>query len=225
MASSQLNVNQVNDILPQFFVLILLLYGFLAIKLWGIKATNMLRGWAKWQEHEVLLSLVTSCNYIFSEFNVCLTLLQLLLVSQKTTTVGTAGWVGLLQYNKFVSTFFHSGNYTQCLLSIQKGYPSHLSSSRKRTHSPPRETTLIWVFAEKGKITILNIYFRNNGNLCSKLFGLSNVFLILPSSRLYTIYKGAITISSFLTINTWIKYWWCYNNSCLYTCFSAVFFL
>ena len=91
MASSQLDVNQVNDILPQFFVLILLLYGFLAIKLWGIKTTNMLRGWAKWQEHEVLLSLVTNCNYIFSEFNVCLTLLQLLLVSQKTTTVGTAG--------------------------------------------------------------------------------------------------------------------------------------
>ena len=116
--------------------------------------------------------------------------------------LGTAGGVGLLQQNEFLSTFFHWGNYTQCLLSIQKGYPSHLSSSRKRTHSPPRETTLIWVFAEKGKITILNIYFRNNGNLCSKLFGLSNVFLILPSSRLYTIYKGAITISYFLTINT-----------------------
>ena len=97
MASSQLNVNQVNDILPQFFVLILLLYGFLAIKLWGIKTMNMLRGWAKWHEHEVLLLLVTNFNYIFSEFNVCLTLLQLLLVSQQTPTVGTAGGVGLLQ--------------------------------------------------------------------------------------------------------------------------------
>ena len=79
-------VSQVNDILPQFFVLILLLYGFLAIKLWGIKTMNVLRGWAKWQEHEVLLSLATNCYYIFSEFNVCLTLLQLLLVSQKTPT-------------------------------------------------------------------------------------------------------------------------------------------
>ena len=116
-------------------------------------------------------TLVTNCNYIFSEFNVCLTLLQLLLVSQKTPAVGTAGGVGLLQWKEFLSTFFHSGKDTQCLLSIQKGYPSHLSSSRKRTHSPPRETTLVWVFVEKGKITILNIYFRNNGHLCSKLFG------------------------------------------------------
>ena len=58
---------------------------------------NMLRGWAKWHEHEVLLLLVTNFNYIFSEFNVCLTLLQLLLVSQQTPTVGTAGGVGLLQ--------------------------------------------------------------------------------------------------------------------------------
>ena len=47
---------------------------------------NVLRGWAKWQEHEVLLSLATNCYYIFSEFNICLTLLQLLLVSQKTPT-------------------------------------------------------------------------------------------------------------------------------------------
>ena len=54
--------------------------------------------------------------------------------------------------------------------------------------------------------------------------GLSfEVFKILPRLRVYTIYKGAITISSFLTINTRIKYCWCYSNSCLYTCFFAVF--
>ena len=74
MTISKYNFSRVNDILPQFFVLILLVYGFLAIYLWGIKTMKRLRGWARWRELGIVINRLST---------VPLTLLQLLPVSQK----------------------------------------------------------------------------------------------------------------------------------------------
>ena len=97
MTISKYNFSRVNDILLQFFVLILLVYGFLAIYLWGIKTMKRLRGWAKWRELGIVINRLST---------VPLTLLQLLLVSQKTPAVGTAGGVDLLRQTEFLSTCF-----------------------------------------------------------------------------------------------------------------------
>ena len=56
-----------------------------------------LRGWAKWRELGIVINRLST---------VPLTLLQLLLVSQKTPAVGTAGGVGLLRQTEFLSTCF-----------------------------------------------------------------------------------------------------------------------
>ena len=56
MTISKYNFSRVNDILLEFFVLILLVYGFLAIYLWEIKTMKRLRGWAKWRELGIVIN-------------------------------------------------------------------------------------------------------------------------------------------------------------------------